>query len=550
MTRIGITGDRQLGAPSDVGWVFTAINQVLGEHSGDLVGVSSLATDADLMFAALILERRGGLEVVLPFSGHRENFGEAARERYERLVAQAKVYVLPRDGRSDEAAHQQAGTEVISRCELLVAVWNGESAGGPGGPPDIVAHARERGRATVIIDPVRRTITRTGEAARTVPASPGDRALDAARQIGDPLVDPIVAEHVMRHGPGMVGAATGMLFLRSGLPVEHPLIQAYVDALGDIEIGDPKLIARGQRFFALFGPEIFLVLGSCSLPLAFAAGNGVQAIYRARRLKDDPVRRLYDTAQMVINVMQPGELTPGRVGWRSTRKVRLIHALLRWHVQRDPAAPWSPSWGIPINQEDMAGTLLSFSVAVLHGLKAMGAQVSAADADAYVYTWSAVGRLLGVDEALLATTEREALTLAKRIGARQIRATPEGKQLAEQLMKAVATLFPIPSYAKSLTHYFLHDTAFGDDVARVLDLPKPDWTKALVEARAWQKRKILSLLNIAPGARRRRSILARRFVQRMILSRRPEGESPFEVPERFAKQWRVRCDRVTRSNLE
>lgn len=380
--------------------------------------------------------------------------------------------------------------------------------------------------------------------------SPGDRALDALRQIGDPLIDSIVDEHARRHGTEAIGGVTGTLFRRSGLASEHPLVAACNEALGDIEIGDPEIISRGQRLFALFGPEIFLVLGSCSLPLAFAAGNGVQAIYRARRLNDDPVRRLYDTAQMVINVMQPGELAPGRIGWRSSRKVRLIHALLRWHLQRDSAVPWSASWGIPINQEDLAGTLLSFSVAVLHGLKTMGAQIRAADADAYVYTWSAVGRLLGVDEALLATTEHEALALAHRIGARQIRSTPEGQLLARQLMEAVGTLFPIPGYANSLTHYFLHDTAFGDDVAQVLELPRPGWTRALVQVRAWQKRKLLRLLAITPGARRRRSFLARLFVQRMILSRRPEGESPFEVPECFVRQWQVRRARVARPGLE
>jgi hypothetical protein len=243
---------------------------------------------------------------------------------------------------------------------------------------------------------------------------------------------------------------------------------------------------------------------------------------------------------MIINVMQVGELAHGRIGWRSARKVRLIHALVRHHVQHDHDAPWSSSWGIPVNQEDMAGTLLSFSVAVLHCLKDMGAGISSDEADSYIYAWSAVGRLLGIDEALLAWSENEALALATRIGSRQLRATPEGKLLAHQLMAAVGTLFPIPGYANSLTHHFLQNTAFGQDVARVLELPDPDWTRTLVAARAWEKRQILKLLDIVPGARRRRSFLARRFVQKMLLSRRPDGTPPFEVPDAFAKKWRIK----------
>jgi hypothetical protein len=379
---------------------------------------------------------------------------------------------------------------------------------------------------------------------QATPTSPLDHhALDAARRIGDPLIDPLVSEHAALHGPKAVKTVIGKLFRTSGLPTDDALVSAYGDTVGDVDLGDSAIIARGQQLFTLFGPEIFLVLGSCSLPLAFAAGNGVQVIFRARRLKDDPVRRLYDTAQMVINVMQVGELERGRTGWRTARKVRLIHGLIRWHVQQDAARPWSPAWGVPINQEDLAGTLLSFSVAVLHGLRAMGARIATRDGDAYVHAWSAVGRLLGVDEALLAATEAEATLLATRIGERQIRATPEGTQLAEQLMAAVATLFPIPGYANSLTHYFLSDTAFGQDVARVLGLPPPNWTRALVAARAWQKRQVLGLLDIVPGARQRRSFLARRFVQNMILARRPAGDPPFEVPEHLARRWRMAAGR-------
>ncbi|HEX7961973.1 MAG TPA: oxygenase MpaB family protein, partial [Terriglobales bacterium] len=173
-------------------------------------------------------------------------------------------------------------------------------------------------------------------------------------------------------------------------------------------------------------------------------------------------------------------------------------------------------------------------------LRSMGARISTAEADGYVYAWSAVGRLLGIDEALLTWNESEALPLATRIGARQLRATPEGKLLADQLMAAVATLFPIPGYANILAHYFLQNTVFGEDVARVLDLPKPDWTRALVAARAWQKRQILKLLDVVPSARRRRSFLARRFVQNMLLARRPDGTPPFEVPDAFARRWRMK----------
>ena len=359
------------------------------------------------------------------------------------------------------------------------------------------------------------------------------------RQIGDPIADPLVADYCARQ-PGDVAPLLGRLFRAAGLPEEHPLVSRYLQALAPVELGDRRAIERGQLVFELFGPEVLLILGSYALPLAYAAGHGVQVVYRARRLKEDPVRRLCDTAQMVINVMQPGQLEPGGIGWRSTRKVRLIHALVRAHVLADPQAPWASAWGTPINQEDQAGTLLSFSAAVLQGLRKMGAKLSREDADAYVLAWAAIGRLLGVDDALLPASEADAATLARTIGGRQIRPTAEGKELNDQLLRAVGTLFPVQGYAVSLTHFFLDDSVFGPDVARALQLPQPNWTRWLVWARAHQKRVVLGLLNRVPGARWRRSEIAKRFAQAMILLRRPDAHVPFEVPRRWISRWRMR----------
>jgi len=539
--RIGITGHQRIGDRDTVAWVRAAMDRALGEHPGPLVGVTCLAAGADQMFAELVIARSGKLEAIVPFPEYRERFhDDFSRARYDAHLAHAAVDVLAREARSDEEAYLHAGQTVVARCELLVAVWDGAPARGPGGTGDIVAHARACGRALVVIDCVRRTVTRerAGAAPRSA-ALLGDLELDAARQIDDPIVDAVVSEYALVHGGGALDALIGTLFRAPALPEDHPLVGAYLRAVSDIPLGNPEAIARGQRLFGLFGPEILLVLGFYSLPLAYAAGNGVQAIYRARRLRDDPLRRLYDTAQMLINVMQVGQLTRGGIGWRSACKVRLMHALIRRRVQSDPASPWSSDWGTPINQEDLAGTLLSFSVAALHGLRRMGARLAPRDADSYVHTWSAIGRLLGVDEALLPTVEVDAMQLAERIGRRQFRATVEGRLLTEQLLQATATLFPVRGYATNLTHFFLEDTAFGDHVAEVLALPRPGWSRALVALRAWQKRRVLGLLDLVPGARRRRSFLARRFVQRMICARRPAGGAPFEIPEQLARAWRV-----------
>jgi ER-bound oxygenase mpaB/B'/Rubber oxygenase, catalytic domain len=384
-----------------------------------------------------------------------------------------------------------------------------------------------------------RSLATNDRVAGVLGSSLPDERLDHFRTIGDPLVDELLREY-LEGAPRELGPLSRQLFGAPGLPA-HPFVDAYLELIGNESSADAETFGKGQELFDLYGPEVLLVLGSCSLPLAYAAGNGVQVVARARRLKDDPIRRLCDTAQMVINVMQPGALAVGGVGWNSARKVRLIHALVRRYVQAVERGPWDPAWGTPINQEDQAGTLLTFSVGVLHGLRRMGATISSEQGDAYIRAWGAVGSLLGVEGTLLPATEADARALAARIGARQIRKTVEGQELTSHLLSAVDSLFPVPGYAVSLSHFFLDDTAFGSQVAQVLALPAPNWTNWLVRARAKQKRVTLRLLESVPGAKRRRSLFARHLVQRLLLRVRPDDSVPFEVPERLRRQWGLRA---------
>ena len=101
------------------------------------------------------------------------------------------------------------------------------------------------------------------------------------------------------------------------------------------------------------------------------------------------------------------------------------------------------------------------------------------------------------------------------------------------------SLFPFKGYALSLSHFFLNGTPEGRRVIEALALAKPNWTRFLVGARATQKRFVLKLLEQVPGAKRRRSFLARRFTQTMILFKRPEIAGPFEVPPELLVRWGI-----------
>lgn len=90
-------------------------------------------------------------------------------------------------------------------------------------------------------------------------------------------------------------------------------------------------------------------------------------------------------------------LRPGGKGWKAALRVRVLHAKVRrsllllrsWDIDNN---------GVPINQEDMAATLLAFSVNVLLGIEYLaGKPLSENDQRDYLALWRYLGWLLGVD---------------------------------------------------------------------------------------------------------------------------------------------------------
>lgn len=153
MTAIGMTGHQGL-TPDTEALVARAIGEEL-DGVPDLVGITSLAEGADQLFADHVLAASGQLVVILPAADYVATFSnDAARARYERLLAHAaEVVPMPYETSSEEA-YWAAGRQVVERCDRLLAVWNGKPAGGLGGTADVVMYARELGRPTTVIWPV------------------------------------------------------------------------------------------------------------------------------------------------------------------------------------------------------------------------------------------------------------------------------------------------------------------------------------------------------------------------------------------------------------
>ena len=138
---------------------------------------------------------------------------------------------------------------------------------------------------------------------------------------------------------------------------------------------------------------------------------------------------------------------------------------------------WDPDWGVPINQEDLAGTLMTFSIVVLDSLRKLGVSISDEEPDAYFHAWNCVGHVLGVDARLLAATRGDGRALSQRDHRAPLGAVPGGPGDDEALIETMehatpGTIFDgFPSY---IVRYL-----GGDELGDILGVRRQDWTRLL-----------------------------------------------------------------------
>lgn len=308
-----------------------------------------------------------------------------------------------------------------------------------------------------------------------------DAFLSEKRTHADPMADQVITSIIEHNMQDQINAVLMTLVRNDGYSKVHfdqfpaeiaKLIENYfLESAKLPSWADENKIAKGQEVFGIYGPEMFMLLNVKSLPMCYTCAKGAKVLYETGRLIEhsgqmDPlVRRLMETAQMVVNVMQPKGLTPNSNGIVTTQKVRLIHATIRYYLKHPKYNPhgWdTATLGEPINQEDLAGTLMSFSPVILSGLKQMNVTVSAEQIDAYTHCWKVIGYLMGVNEDLLPDTFDQGWTLATRILEHQAAESMEGQALTASCIAFIKHMMPgnafdeVPEY---LMWYFFQDVS-------------------------------------------------------------------------------------------
>jgi hypothetical protein len=359
-----------------------------------------------------------------------------------------------------------------------------------------------------------------------------DALLDRMRELGDPVADIPVAAVLERDGVDAVRALMRSL-VRVDQPVPEELpdeIQAYLlETLPLPEWADADRIKRGQQLFETWGVQIAICLFCASLPSSYAAANGVKALYLTARLDTDARRRVMETGK----------------GRRTIQRVRLMHAAVRHLIKaRNELTPgmWHPDWGTPINQEDLAGTLLSFSYVVADPLRRLGVRVGAKDVDAYLHLWNVIGHLLGVRDELLVSDVADAAALVDSIERRQFKASPEGQELTGALVNLLDELTPIHRLDETIPPLIRH--LIGEETADLLRVPKSDLADdlgRLARIANWFYVHVLGRVERDLPRYQLMSRIARPFghdlLDALFKLERGGERPPFDIPDHLARDW-------------
>ena len=152
--RIAITGHTNL-TDATIRMVASAVTDYLQKFAPtELIGISCLASGADALFARVVLDLGGLLEVVLPSAAYRQTVvhPEFAAEFDDLLASAANVRVVPLPV-ADREAFEAANNELIDTCDQLIAVWDGMPSQNRGCTATVVAGARARGLGVTVIWP-------------------------------------------------------------------------------------------------------------------------------------------------------------------------------------------------------------------------------------------------------------------------------------------------------------------------------------------------------------------------------------------------------------
>jgi len=347
----------------------------------------------------------------------------------------------------------------------------------------------------------------------------------------DPLADDLVAwiERTGEHAKAQLERSIRLGI--AGVPNPEPELQRFFERADQLpDWVDFTQIRVGALAYQRFGILGMIVLSAWSLINGYHSSAAVKPLAFTGQLRHRTQRRLAETARFVSEATQVDGLRAGRPGRDIALRVSVIHA----HVRRAclGSDQWRTDvWGLPINQADMFGTLLEFSLLMMDGAQRLGFFLSSEEREAILAMWRYCGYLSGVDPWLLEQLGSEAKTRRLADLLRLVQPGPDEDSLAltQELLKvpgqnAKGKGPPALALTVSRIHNGLARAFNGPEIADDLRIPNDLWQYSVYPIHAavapfeWLRRHV-------PGASRLASHLGNRAV-RGDLTRILRGEEP------------------------
>jgi hypothetical protein len=299
---------------------------------------------------------------------------------------------------------------------------------------------------------------------------------------GDQLADDVVeAMAALPRGEGMRMLDAALDHGIRSVPDAPQALRAFFADVDEVpEWVDWKRMRLGATTFQRLGLAIPLVLSGLSLMRGYHSSAAIKPLEFTGQLDKMARRRLAETGRFVIETGQYDALRRHSHGFKTTIRVRIVHAQVRRML--NTSGRWDyAAWGAPINQADLAATNLSFSAALLHGARILGFDFTREEGDALIHLWRYSGHLSGVDPALLVTTEEEGRELGELIhltqpgpdqGSLALAHALRGvsSQMAEETPLAGPLILLMRKYADGVSRAFI-----GDEISDDLQLPNKEW---------------------------------------------------------------------------
>jgi hypothetical protein len=299
-------------------------------------------------------------------------------------------------------------------------------------------------------------------------------SMNALRQAGDELADATVATLFERGEVGVFNTlmryvSTAGAPLPDGLPdVAREYLHATSTPPAWVDWGEME---KARLFFIDNNVHISTALSFASMPACYVIPNVARLLSSTHSL-EYPSKRMAETGQFTVHLMQPGAFEAGSRFIPAVQKVRLLHASIRHHLARE--GRWDiDGLGRPICQEDMIGGQMLFSLLVLDSLHRLNIHMSVNGAEAYFYAWRVVGAMLGVDQDHAPKDLESARQFFDLYMTRHMGPSEEGSHLTRQLIDLYEEVVPgtlFDPLVSALIRYLI-----GDTCADWLDVPRTAW---------------------------------------------------------------------------